>query len=156
MELLLNRTRDRPPTAAEVQADIRRLGYVHGGALAGSFNRDVWLWLCFVVAFCESGDEFAANRFSGRQAALEWWQRDHVLTGLAFDRSEPDTHWEALACAKRRKLEQLQICIWFDRGSLPKLVPHYEFFRRAPRDPETFRPRGEPIEVRQLRRILGA
>ncbi len=155
MELLLNRTRDRPPTPREVQTDIRKLGYVNGGALHGSFNRDLGIWLCMVVAFCDQDDLYAANHFSGAQAELEWWQRDHVLTGLAFDRSEPDSHWEALACAKRGQLERARICAWFDRGSLPRLIPHFEFFRRAPRDRERFRPRGEPIDVREMRRMLG-
>ena len=154
--LQLNRTRDRPPTPQEVAEDIRRLRYSNGGALAGAFNRDLGLWICFVVAFCDQDDAYAANRFSGKQAEREFWQRDHVLTGIAFSELEPDSHWEALACAKRQQLERYRICTWFDRGTLPKLIPHYEFFLRAPRDPFTFRPQGPEITVRDLRQLLAA
>ena len=153
-ELLLNRTRDRPPTPVEVAEDIRSLHYAHGGAFAASFNRDIGLWLTFVVAFCDRDDSFSANRFSGAQAELEWWQRDHVLTGLAFATLEPDSNWEALACAQRGKLEDARICVWFDRGSLPKLITHYEFYRRAPRRRDNFRPQGPPLSVRDVRQLL--
>ena len=152
--LLLNRTRDRPPTPAEVRDDIRKLGYPHGGTLAGAFNRDIGLWLCFVVAFCDRDDLYAANRFSGQKAEREWWQRDHVLTGMAFSPLEPDSHWEALACAKRKQLEIARWCVWFDRGSLPDLIPHFEFFQRAPRDVDTFRPQGPSLSVRSIRQLL--
>jgi hypothetical protein len=154
--LQLNRTRDRPPTPSEVAEDIRRLGYSNGGALSGAFNRDLGLWICFVVAFTDRDDSFAPNIFSGKKSALEFWQRDHVLTGIAFSELEPDSHWEALACAKRQDLERFRLCVWFDRGTLPKLVPHYKFFRRAPRDAETYRPQGPEITVRDLRQILAA
>ena len=153
-DLLLNRTRDRPPTPAEVRDDIRALGYANGGNFADAFNRDLGLWMAFVVAFCDRDDSYAANRFSGKQAGLEWWQRDHVLTGLGYSELEPDCHWEALACAKRGALEVVRLCVWFDRGSPPRLLPQFKFFRRAPRDPVTYRPQGPELFVRDVRDLL--
>lgn len=151
-DLMLHRVRDRPPTAAEVARDLHRLYPERGGVLAGA-QRD-GVFCAFVVALCDPDDQYAPNIFDGAQAEREWHQRDHILTGFGLSQLEPDSHWEALASAKRGKLEQYRLCVWYDRGSWPLFKQRYRIFRRAPRFPPHYRPAGIELSAEELRSIF--
>lgn len=114
------------------------------------------LYWAFIAGLCDPGDEFCANFAEpDRPAQRTWWQRDHKLTGLGIARTEAESHWDALRCAQRGRLEHLEMTVWFDRGSHPTYVPQYRFFRRGPRHAEVaFRPATPEITREQLIELL--
>jgi hypothetical protein len=151
LELLRNPGRDRPPTPKEVANDLRKL-YGTRGVFAGTKREG--LFCTFIVALCDQDDTFAANYLDGEQAEREWWQRDHVLTGFGLSAQEPESHWQALACARRGELEHYALCVWFDRGSWPDFQKRYRIFRRAPRLAPRYRPAGPELSIREITHLL--
>jgi hypothetical protein len=150
-ELLLNPGLDRPPTPKEIAQELRNL-YRDRGVLADTRRDD--MYVTFVVVLCDPDDQYAANLFDGEQAEREWWQRDHVLTGLGMSIFQPEAQQEALAGAKRAQLEKLRLCLWFDKGVWPDFIPRYRIFRRAPRLAPHYRPAGPELSPAELRILL--
>ena len=144
VELLLNRTRDRPPTAEEVARDLFALGYTNAGGALGGHTRNGTFY-AYVVAFCDADGLYSANALHGGQSEREWHQRDHVLTGFGMGQLEPESYWEALACAKRKELERRDLCLWMDRGQPPRFDTRFRYFKRSRRIWPTFRPTGREL-----------
>jgi hypothetical protein len=109
-----------------------------------------------VVAFVNADDQYAANLLSGEQSECEWWQRDHVLAGLAIATSEPDASWEALACAQRGHLARANVTVWFERpGPFNKFIGRYRFFPRSERIAALgFRPSASELTTEELQTII--
>jgi len=152
-ELLLNRVKDRPPTAAEAAQLLRSL-YQRGATLVGVEHDG--RPCAFVVAFWDVDDQYAPNFLTGEQAECEWWQRDHVLTGLAIGATEPEASWEALACAKRGHLSRANVTVWYERPSpFNQMRGHFRFFPRSARIPaNNFRPASSELTTDELKAIL--
>lgn len=151
-ELLLNRTRDRPPTAVEVANDIRALGFSRAGGFMTGHRRN-GVFCAYIGAFCDPDDQYSANYLGGNQSELEFHQRDHVIVGFAMAATEPDSYWEALADAKRGRTEKRSLCLWVDRGS-PTEPPTFKYFRRARRLYPSFRPIGPEISALEFLSII--
>jgi hypothetical protein len=154
------RNRDRPPTAKEVSDDLRRM-FGNRGVFETVFRhfddaRPGGLFWTFVAALCDPDDQYCPSFADPAQLAERTWtQRDHVLTGLGIGPDEPSSHKDALACAHRGNFGLLNLTVWFDRGSWPRFIPKYCFFRRAPRIvDQAFRPASKEIPNHELLELI--
>jgi len=149
--LLLHPGLDRPPTAKEIGAEIRKM-YGSRGVFAST--RREGYFASFVASLCDQDDQYAANIFDGAQGEREWAERDQTLTGFSFSAREPEAHEIALASAKRGQVESLRLTVWFDAGSWPYYIPRYRFFRRSPRLGPRYRPTAPEVSIEDLRSLL--
>jgi hypothetical protein len=150
-DLMMDRLPDRPLSSKEIAQELCRL---HGGrGVLADTTRDR-MACTFIVALCDQDDQLAANIFDGEVAEREWHQRDHVLTGFSMRPTLNESHAQALACARRGKLERYGLTVWFDRGDFPDFVPRYRIFRRARRRPPHYRPQGPELTRDELAQLL--
>jgi hypothetical protein len=85
---------------------------------------------------------------SSEHAELEWWQQDHLLTGFGCSANMAEAVDQAMASARRGKLERVGLTLWRDR-----VAGVLRLFRRSTRG-ENYRPTGDELTREAFEALL--
>lgn len=158
---------DRASDYAEAQAFLRQR-YGARGRIENcrGISRFGLLYTCWLIVKREENpiiiDHPLRDGELVTKAELEWWQQSHRIVGWGWALNKAGAVDQALACARRGRLEQLGLEAWLNRETRS-----YEVFECSPRyQPQGeddldniriwYRPTGRRLERAQLAQFAGA
>jgi hypothetical protein len=141
---------DRFQASDEIVTELRKL---YGGRgrleVTRRSSRFGQVYAAWVVAKVEEGPIVIDHPLDhSEHAELEWWQQDHLLTGFGCSASMAEAVDQAMASARRGKLELVGLTLWRDR-----VAGVLRLFRRSPRG-ENYQPTGDELTREAFENLL--